>query len=132
MGNDSGRSTKEPGDSAGGDSPVERVEPILFIEPDISLAPPPPAWKEIALPKPLPGSMAGAAGRGKSRGTPAWELYGVATEFIVFILVFTGIGWVVDHYAGTGQIGVAAGSLLGIVLGGWRLIRGATRAINRK
>lgn len=132
MGNDSGRSGSEPHDEAGADLPGEQVEPIRTIEPDISRAPPPPVWQEIALPKPLPGSMAQPAGSGKSRGSPAWELYGVATEFIVFILLFTGIGWVVDRYAGTGQIGVTVGSLLGIVLGGWRLIRGATQAVNRK
>ena len=103
------------------------------IEPDLSRAPPPPPWQSIALPKPLPGSLpVTKGGGGKVSLSPGWELYGLATEFIVFILVFTGIGWAVDRYAGTGKIGVMVGSLLGIVLGVWRLIRGATAAMNRK
>ena len=116
----------------GGKNP-EASDAPASIEPDLSRAPPPPPWTDIALPKPLPGSSAvPKGGNGKISSSPAWELYGVATEFIVFILMFTGIGWVIDKYAETGKIGVTVGSLLGIALGGWRLIRGATQAMNRK
>lgn len=122
----------EPGPGQGSDIPGE-TEPLVTIEPDLSRAPPPPAWKPIAPPPNLPGGAppTSAAARSRQAQQPLWELSAMGTEFVMFVLAGVGLGWLADNWLGTKPYGVLVGVLFGLGGGGWRLIRSATRALNR-
>lgn len=55
----------------------------------------------------------------------------MGTEFVMFVLAGVGLGWLTDKWLSTNPYGVLVGVLFGLGGGGFRLIRGATRALRR-
>ncbi len=58
------------------------------------------------------------------------KAWGIALEFIVSILLFTGGGWLLDRWLGTNPWLLLAGMALGLFGGVYRLLREA-RVIER-
>jgi F0F1-type ATP synthase assembly protein I len=49
--------------------------------------------------------------------------YGAVTLLVAAILVFLGIGWLIDNYFHTSPIGLVAGVILGTVIGFYQFYR---------
>ena len=59
---------------------------------------------------------------------PAYQVYAIALEFVVFTVVCGGIGWGIDYLAGTGKVWMTIGFIVGILGGGYRFVRQALAA----
>lgn len=102
------------------------------IEPDLKRAPPPPAWKYIPLPKPLPGVTGPKIAPGGSRySTPAWEVSAIGIEFVMLLLVCLTLGYGVDYWLGISPWGILIGTFAGIGGGGYRMVRAGLRAVRQ-
>ena len=109
-------------------------EPHRGIEPDLTRAPPPPAWKHIPPPPPLPTIGNTKPSRPSRYGplAPIWQVSALGFEFVSYVVAAVAIGWVVDHYAKSTPWGILGGCLLGIGGGGYRLIRSYNSAMRPK
>lgn len=52
---------------------------------------------------------------------------GMGFDFLGTIVVFALLGWGLDSFTGITPIGVVSGMVLGVVVGFYRLVRGALR-----
>lgn len=122
---------KPHADASSPDQTADEANPpaIVSIEPDLSRAPPPPAWKPIKAPPPLPG-MPGQADKrfGAVTSGPIWAVSALGFEFVCYVVACLGIGWLIDSFARTDPWGKLIGAILGILFGGYRLIRGGLDA----
>ncbi len=85
-----------------------------------------------------PGTESGGPAR---RGDPDaeirvwWKMGGLGMEVAGQVAAGAVLGWLYDRWRGTGTTGLLVGSLTGIVVGLWSLIRGAlklNRALERQ
>ncbi len=53
-----------------------------------------------------------------------FRMMGLAWLMVTEVLAGAGIGWIVDHYAGTAPNGMMTGAIIGIVVSMYSLIRG--------
>ncbi len=60
-----------------------------------------------------------------------WRMGGLGMEVAGQMVAGAALGWLFDRWRGTGSIGLLAGSLIGIVVGLWSLVRGAMK-LNRQ
>ncbi len=60
-----------------------------------------------------------------------WRMGGLGMEVAGQMVAGAVLGWLFDRWRGTGSVGLLTGSLIGIVVGLWSLIRGALR-LNRE
>lgn len=56
---------------------------------------------------------------------------GLGMEVVAQVAAGALVGWVIDWWRGTGSTGLLVGSLVGIAVGLWSLIRGALK-LNRE
>lgn len=69
-------------------------------------------------------------GAGGVMGTTG-RAYGIAVEFVVYIGVCAGLGWLVDRYViGGGQTGLIVGGAFGLVGATIRIVRAMGRLAN--
>lgn len=124
---------KPPADATQTDAAGQAApSPIPSIEPDLSRAPPPPAWKPIKAPPPLPGVPGQPDPRfGGAASGPIWAVSALGFEFVCYVVACLGIGWLVDSFASSHPWGKLIGAILGIVFGGYRLIKGGLDAQRR-
>jgi len=124
------RSGPGPGDTAGSES-GDAAWPS--IEPDLTRAPPPPAWKAIAKPPPLPTvGNPHQLKRGRyGSSAPIWQVSALGFEFVSYVVAAVAIGWGIDYFANSTPWGLLGGCLLGIAGGGYRLIRSYNAAMRR-
>ena len=60
-----------------------------------------------------------------------WRMGGLGMEVSAQVFAGAVLGWLFDRWRGTGPTGLVVGSLAGIVIGLWSLIRGALK-LNRE
>lgn len=75
--------------------------------------------------------MAGIPGK-SSGGSEAWRLSGLGIEFASAIAAGGIAGWLFDKWQGTQPKGVLVGLIVGIIGGGYNLIRQAMAANKRE
>ncbi len=78
------------------------------------------------------GGTAGGQSGGSGGGGELWRLSGLGMEFVSAIAAGGLIGWLFDRWLGTKPTGVLIGLLVGILGGGWVLIRQALEANRRE
>ena len=77
-----------------------------------------------------PGTESGGP---PSRGDPdaeirvGWKMGGLGMEVAGQLVAGALLGWLYDRWRGSGTTGLLVGSLVGIVVGLWSLIRGALK-----
>jgi len=77
-----------------------------------------------------PGSESGGPSK---RGDPeaeirvGWKMGGLGMEVAGQLVAGALLGWLYDRWRGAGTTGLLVGSLIGIVVGLWSLIRGALK-----
>lgn len=76
--------------------------------------------------------MAGIPGKSSDDGNELWRLSGLGIEFASTIAVCGFAGWLFDRWRGTQPIGVLVGLIVGILVGGYNLIRQAIAANKRE
>ena len=60
-----------------------------------------------------------------------WRMGGLGMEVAAQVAAGALLGWLFDRLRGSGQTGLLVGSVIGIVVGLWSLIRGALK-LNRE
>ena len=60
-----------------------------------------------------------------------WRMGGLGMEVAAQVAAGALLGWLFDRWRGTGSTGLLVGSVIGIVVGLWSLIRGALK-LNRE
>lgn len=63
---------------------------------------------------------------------PAYQVYAIALEFVVYTVVCGLIGWGIDYLAGTEKLWMTVGFIVGILAGGYRFIRQALAAAKQQ
>lgn len=76
--------------------------------------------------------MAGIPGKSSDGGNELWRLSGLGIEFASTIAVCGFAGWLFDRWRGTQPKGVLVGLIVGILVGGYNLIRQAMAANKRE
>lgn len=76
--------------------------------------------------------MAGIPGKSSDGGNELWRLSGLGIEFASAIAAGGLAGWLFDQWQGTQPKGVLVGLIVGIVGGGYNLIRQAVAANKRE
>ena len=60
-----------------------------------------------------------------------WKMGGLGMEVAGQVAAGSVLGWLYDRWRGTGTTGILVGSLIGIAVGLWSMIRGALK-LNRE
>ncbi len=60
-----------------------------------------------------------------------WKMGGLGMEVAAQMAAGAGLGWLYDRWRGTGTTGMLVGSVIGISVGLWSMIRGAIK-LNRE
>ena len=60
-----------------------------------------------------------------------WKMGGLGMEVAAQVVAGAVLGWLYDRWRGTGTTGILVGSLIGIAVGLWSMIRGALK-LNRE
>ncbi len=60
-----------------------------------------------------------------------WKMGGLGMEVAAQVAAGAVLGWLYDRWRGTGTTGILVGSLIGIAVGLWSMIRGALK-LNRE
>lgn len=92
----------------------------------------PPLPDELRPRAPERGATgSGRAGPRSFGGGTLWEVSTLGLEFVVYLGVALGLGWLLDFWLGTTPGFILGGAALGLLGGSWRFTRAALRAANR-
>lgn len=94
---------------------------------------PPPVTKPVTPSSPTPATNPVTKPLIKPLAkNPAYQVYAIALEFVVYTVVCGLIGWGIDYLAKTDKVWMTVGFIVGILAGGYRFIRQALAAAKQQ